>query len=103
MGKETTFAAVTMAGLVSAGAIVGLQKYVQVFYDKNGDKLASPGFSFTRSVSPSLSLPATHPLRRRLRAAHTTASTTCSRRPRDQRPLIDCRGRGHDLPLHALS
>ena len=48
MGKETTFAAVTMAGLVSAGAIVGLQKYVQVFYDKNGDKLASPGFSFTR-------------------------------------------------------
>ena len=48
MGKETTFAAVTMAGLVSAGAIVSLQRYVQVFYDKNGDKLASPGFSFTR-------------------------------------------------------
>lgn len=51
MGKETTFAAVTMAGLVSAGAIVSLQRYVQVFYDKNGDKLASPGFSFTRKYN----------------------------------------------------
>jgi len=47
MGKETTMMAVTVAGLISASSIAGMQKYLNVHYDKNGEKLASPGFSLT--------------------------------------------------------
>jgi hypothetical protein len=50
MGKETTMMAVTVAGLISASSIAGMQKYLNVHYDKNGEKLASPGFSLTRCV-----------------------------------------------------
>ena len=57
MGKETTFMAVSAAGLVSAGSIVALQRYLNVWYDKNGEKFASPGFSFLpkayKTLSPS--------------------------------------------------
>lgn len=45
MGKETVFVGVTLAGLACAGGIVALQRSLQVFYDKDGTKLASPGLS----------------------------------------------------------
>jgi len=45
MGKETVFVGATLAGLACAGGIVALQRSLQVFYDKDGTKLASPGLS----------------------------------------------------------
>jgi len=45
MGRETVFVGVAVAGLACAGGIIALQRSLQVFYDKDGTKLASPGLS----------------------------------------------------------
>jgi hypothetical protein len=46
MGKETTFIAVALGGVASAVSVYSLQRYYAPHFDKKGDKLSSPGFSF---------------------------------------------------------
>ena len=46
MGKETTFIAVALGGVASAVSVYSLQRYYAPHFDKKGEKLSSPGFSF---------------------------------------------------------
>ena len=48
MGKVNTMYAVTAAGVMASYSIAAMQKYLNVHYDKNGEKFASKGFSVSK-------------------------------------------------------
>ena len=52
MGKVNTMYAVTAAGVMASYSIAAMQKYLNVHYDKNGEKFASPGFSVSKCEPP---------------------------------------------------